>query len=75
MRDRTTPAAFFISFAQPDPGSARKLLDTLAFGLVEIEKAADAYVIRMQQPYSSFAKTLLEKQEYPDQRLYPGGPP
>ena len=34
-----------------------------------------SYIIRMQQPYSSFAKTLLERQNYPDLRLYPGGPP
>ena len=63
------------------------LLETLAFGLVEIERASDrftaggkqyqsgSYIIRMQQPFSSFAKTLLERQNYPDLRLYPGGPP
>jgi len=84
---RETPYAFLIPATQRDPGSARKLLETLAFGMVEIEKAvsgfeaagksypAGTYVIRMQQPYSSWAKTLLERQDYPDLREYPGGPP
>jgi len=72
---RTTPYAFLIPLEQRDPGSARKLLETLAFGLVEIEKTAESYLIRMQQPYSGWAKALLEKQDYPDLRLYPGGPP
>jgi len=84
---RQHPWAFLVPRAQRDPGSARKLLETLAFGLVEIESAktpfqaagqhydAGTYVIRMQQPYSSFAKTLLERQHYPDLREYPGGPP
>ncbi len=84
---RRAPAAFVIPAEQPDPGSARKLAETLAFGLVEIEQAEEAfasgerrypagtYVVRMQQPYSAFAKTLLERQRYPDLRLYPGGPP
>ncbi|MBI3682085.1 MAG: peptidase M14 [Acidobacteria bacterium] len=85
--ERKSPYAFVISGEQLDPGSSRKLLETLAFGLVEIERAreefqadgksypAGSYVIRMQQPFSAFAKTLLERQQYPDLRLYPGGPP
>jgi Zinc carboxypeptidase len=84
---RTSPYAFVIPRTQMDPGSARKMLETLSFGEVEIERANDAfvaagkrypegsYIIRMQQPYSSYAKTLLERQHYPDLRLYPGGPP
>ncbi len=84
---RTSPYAFVIPAAQFDAGSTRKLLEVLNFGLVEIDQAArpfeaggkkypgGSFVIRMRQPYSSFAKTLLERQEYPDLRMYPGGPP
>jgi hypothetical protein len=84
---RQTPYAFVFPKDQLDPGSARKLLETMAFGAVEVEQAtepftadgrqypAGSYVIRMQQPFSAFAKTLLEVQNYPDLRLYPGGPP
>jgi len=84
---RTSPYAFVISREQMDAGSARKMLELLSFGDVEVERASDAfvaggkryaegsYIIRMQQPYSSYAKTLLERQHYPDLRMYPGGPP
>ncbi len=84
---RTTPFAYVIPGEQFDPGASQRMLETLNFGQVEIDKATDAfevggkqykkgtYVIRMQQPYSSWAKTLLERQDYPDLRLYPGGPP
>jgi hypothetical protein len=84
---RTSPYAFVIPSTQMDRGSARKMLETLRFGDVEIERSSDAfeaggrrypqgsYIVRMQQPYSSYAKTLLERQHYPDLRLYPGGPP
>ncbi len=85
--ERSTPNAFVIPASQADPGAARKMLETLAFGDTEIERASEAfsadgkqfaagsYVIHMQQPFSGWAKTLLEKQDYPDLRLYPGGPP
>jgi hypothetical protein len=84
---RTQPYSFVIPATQRDPGASKFMLDTLRFGMVEIERAqrefsaagktypAGSYVIRMNQPYSSFAKTLLERQDYPDLRLYPGGPP
>jgi Zinc carboxypeptidase len=84
---RTAPNAFVISREQADPGAARKMLELLSFGDVEIDRAGDAfaaggkryaegsYIVRMQQPFSSYAKTLLERQHYPDLRSYPGGPP
>jgi hypothetical protein len=84
---RTSPSAFVVPREQTDPGAARKMLELLAFGGVEIERASDAftaagkryaegsYLVRMQQPYSSYAKTLLERQHYPDIRQYRGGPP
>lgn len=84
---RTSPYAFVIPAEQSDPGAARRLLETMDFAMVEVERArgpftalgkqfsAGTFVIRMQQPYSSFAKTLLERQQYPDLRQYPGGPP
>lgn len=84
---RPSPYAFVIPAAQADPGAAQKLLETLAFGAVEIDRAsapftadgrsyrAGDYIVRLRQPFGAFAKTLLEKQNYPDLRLYPGGPP
>jgi hypothetical protein len=74
--NRRTPYAFVVPGAQPDPGSSRRLLEILAFGMVEVEQASasfeaggkrypsGSYIIRMEQPYSSFAKTLLERQDY-----------
>jgi Zinc carboxypeptidase len=73
---RTTPYAFVIPAQQRDPGATRHMLELLNFGMVEINKAPNGdHVILMQQPYSSWAKALLERQNYPDLRMYPGGPP
>jgi hypothetical protein len=73
---RTDPAAFIITSDQRDPGATRKLIETLRFGQVEVAKGADgSAVVSMHQPYGGWAKTLLERQHYPEDRLYPGGPP
>jgi hypothetical protein len=73
---RKTPYAFYIPAAQADPGATRKLIETLVAGQVEVEIESDgAHTIRMSQPYSGYAKALLERQRYPDLRMYPGGPP
>jgi hypothetical protein len=74
--ERTSPSAIVISKNQRDPGATRRMLQTLAFGAVEIERdSAGDYVIPMNQPYSGYAKALLEPQHYPNLLLYPGGPP
>jgi hypothetical protein len=85
--ERATPFAFVIPADQNDPGAAKKMLETLAFGEVEVERAsaaftadgkkypAGSYVISMHQPYSGYAKTLLEVQHYPNLLEFPGGPP
>lgn len=81
------PYAFIIPPEQRDRAAAAKLINVLRFGLVEIGRAlepfraadqdfpAGSYVIQLAQPYGPFAKTLLERQKYPDLREYPGGPP
>jgi hypothetical protein len=84
---RNGPWAYHIPKAQHDPNAMTRLLETLEFGKVEIERLQKDretprrvfhegdYLIRLAQPFGPFAKTLLERQDYPDLRLYPGGPP
>ena len=81
------PYAFVLPAAQRDPFETFELLDILRIAEVEIHQAtapfkaggkdygAGSWVIKTAQPYGAFAKTMLERQKYPDLRLYPGGPP
>lgn len=84
---RSDPFAFVIPSEQKDPLAAATMLSVLRLGAVEIKRAREAFtalgqtfaagshVVLMAQPYSAFAKMLLERQQYPDLRQYPGGPP
>ncbi len=81
------PYAYVIPAEQRDSASTARLVNTLRFGLVEVEQASadfqadgkhfarGSYIVPLSQPYGAFAKTLLEIQHYPDIREYPGGPP
>ncbi|HVG18357.1 MAG TPA: M14 metallopeptidase family protein [Blastocatellia bacterium] len=84
------PFAFLIPAAQASRWQSdglQRLTAILRRGGVEFIKAGSAFeaggkqypagtiVIPMAQPYGAFAKTLLERQRYPDLREYPGGPP
>ena len=46
-----------------------------AFPVDGMDFPVGSYIIPMNQPYASFANTMLEIQNYPDLREYPGGPP
>jgi hypothetical protein len=64
-----------------------RLIFVLKRGGVEVKRAsqdfkangvsypAGTHIVLMNQPYAAFARTLLERQVYPDLREYPGGPP
>jgi Zinc carboxypeptidase len=77
---RREPWAFVVPTGQRDSLAATRLLEVLREGGVEVHRASAPFaaqgrtyeagsdVILMQQPASAFAKTLLERQHYPDLR-------
>jgi hypothetical protein len=79
--------AYVIPIEQKDPINAAKLLEVLRAGMIEIYQSSapfsangraygqGSYIIPLSQPYGAWAKTLLERQNYPDLREFPGGPP
>ena len=81
------PRAFLVPPQQRDPHTARKMLEILQRGGVEIHKAdvpfiadgveypAETYVVSMSQPFRAHAKDLLEVQHYPERRPSPESPP
>jgi hypothetical protein len=80
------PFAFVIAGDQFDPLAARKLRQLLLDGAVEIQRASEPFraggaaydagsdIVFMAQPFRAYAKTLLEKQEYPVRRSAGGVP-
>jgi hypothetical protein len=82
----TWPAVWVLPGDQEGVG-LDAVLRILTLGDVEVHRAETSFsvegrtfpegslVIPLQQPYASFAHTLLSRQVYPDLRQYPGGPP
>ena len=78
---------YIIPAEQWDPGAARRMVNVLRMGAVEVHRAtapfaaggkqyaAGSYLIHGAQPYLAHVRDLLNPQVYPDRRLYPDGPP
>ncbi|NBS60313.1 MAG: hypothetical protein EBS65_25380, partial [Betaproteobacteria bacterium] len=81
------PYAYIVPQNQRDPGTAVEMLRRLAFNGIRVSQlerdvryenttyARGTWVIPMDQEFGELARQVLEKQEYPDLREYPGGPP
>lgn len=81
------PYAYIIPQKQSDPVAAVELLRRLAFNGIRVHQLSqatnidginyptDTWVIPMNQEYAELTKQILDIQNYPDLREYPGGPP
>jgi len=75
------PHAFVIPGGQRDQTQVDRVVNLLRRQAIEVHRAsgeikvkdgtfpAGSYVVKLNQPYGRFAKTLLEKQNYPDPQL------
>jgi hypothetical protein len=75
------PHAFVIPAGQPDSTQIDRVVNLLRRQLIEVHRAtgevkagketfaAGSYIVKLNQPYGRLAKTLLEKQTYPDASL------
>ena len=81
------PYAYFVPQDQRDPVVAVELLRRLAFAGVRVSQLtapatsdnvsypAGTWVIPADQEFAALAREVLDVQNYPDLRQYPGGPP
>ncbi len=84
---KNPPFAYIVPRDQHDPVAAADLLKRFAFNGVRVEALsspadydgvtypAGTWVIPMDQEFAQFVKQLMEPQDYPDLREFPGGPP
>src|SRR5262245_61577797 len=75
------PYAFVIPAGQPDQTQVDRVVNLLLRQAIEVHRATQeikvknstfrpgSYVVKLNQPYGRLAKTLLEKQTYPDPNL------
>jgi hypothetical protein len=81
------PYAYIIPADKHDPNAAATLVNKLMIAGVEVQQTTQAvnvanqripagsYYISLAQPSRMYIKDLLEVQNYPDLKQYPGGPP
>lgn len=87
IEDKTGAFAYVIPKAQWNPSEALNLTNILMQGGVEAHRATSDFTVNGKryeagsiifygsQAFRPFLADLMEPQEYPDQFLYPGGPP
>ncbi len=83
---RGDPSAFVLPADGGDAGARAHLANLLIATGVEVHRATrpltaggvtvpeGSIVVRLDQPFRSHAKDLLERQAYPERRQFPGGP-